>query len=106
MGPGPWYYWSGEDLLINVHVQTRAKHDQIGDIHNDRLKIRITAPPVAGKANKHLSAYLAGEFNQAQSDVEIIKGMQARDKLIKIHRPETPPDWFHEFIQADKNTEC
>ena len=104
MGPGPWYTWSGKDLLINVHVQTRAKRDEIGEIHNGRLKIRITAPPVSGKANKHLSAYLAGEFRQPRSDVEIIKGALARDKLIKIRQAMTPPDWFHEFIQTDKNT--
>ena len=104
MEPGKWFHWSGEDLLINVHIQTRARRDGIGDIHNGRLKIRITAPPVAGKANKYLSAYLAEEFNQAQSDVEIIKGKLAKDKLVKIRHPDTPPRWFHEFIQADKGS--
>jgi hypothetical protein len=102
VAPGQWYYWSGKDLLIHVHIQTRAKRDEIGNIHNGRVKIRITAPPVAGKANKYLCAYLAGEFKQAQSAVEIIKGALTRDKLVRIRRPQTSPDWFREFIQTDK----
>lgn len=99
MEPGSWYYWSGKDLLLNVHIQTRAKRDEIGDLYNGRLKIRITAPAVAGKANKYLSAFLAQQFKLAQSDVEIIKGTLSRDKLVKIHHPRISPHWFHEFIQ-------
>ena len=94
-----WYYWSGDDLLIRAHIQTRAKRDEIGTIYNGRLKIRITAAPIAGKANKYLSAYLASEFKLAKSDVEIIKGAVTRDKLIKIHNPQTQPHWFRENIE-------
>lgn len=98
MEAGEWCYWSGGDLLIRVHIQTRAKRDEIGSIHNGRLKIRITAPPIAGKANKYLSAYLASEFKLAKSDVVIVKGTLVRDKLIKIRNPQTQPDWLSKKI--------
>lgn len=102
MEPEQWCYWSGKDLLIRAHIQTRAKQDGIVNIHNGRLRIRITAPPIAGKANKHLTAYLAAEFNLAKSDVEIIKGTLSKDKLIKIHNPQSRPDWFRENFQNHK----
>ncbi len=47
------------DLLLFVYLQPKASRDQIIGLHGNELKIAITAPPIDGKANAHLSKYLA-----------------------------------------------
>jgi uncharacterized protein (TIGR00251 family) len=61
--------WDGQDLILDLHVQPRASRDEIVGVIGDRLKVRITAPPVDGKANQHLIAYLAKQFRVAKSDL-------------------------------------
>ena len=89
--PAPWLKWDGEDLLLAVHVQPGARTDRLDGTHGDRLKIRISAPPVDGKANNHLLRYLAGLFDVPLRNVSLISGAAARSKRIRIHRPERLP---------------
>lgn len=96
-----WYSWSGKDLFIHVLIQARAKQDGPGKIHNNRLKIQIKAPPIAGRANRYLTGYLADEFKISKSGIEIIKGHLSKNKMIKIRDPKTLPRWFCDLIQSD-----
>ncbi len=82
-----WYRWDGSDLWLAVHIQPRAKRDEIAGTHGDRLKIRITAPPVEGQANTHLIRFLAECFGVPASGVEIVSGAGGRDKRLRIRRP-------------------
>jgi len=54
-----WFRWQDIELVLQVKLQPGSRHDEIVEIHNNVLKIRITAPPVDGKGNKHLCSYLA-----------------------------------------------
>jgi uncharacterized protein (TIGR00251 family) len=83
----PWYQWDGEDLLLAVHVQPGASSDCLGGCHGDRLKIRISAPPVDGKANTHLLRYLARLFGVPLHNVSLLSGAGARAKRIRIRQP-------------------
>jgi hypothetical protein len=85
--PAPWYRWDGEDLLLAVHVQPGARADRLDGCHGDRLKIRISAPPVDGKANDHLLRYLAGLFDVPLRDVSLLSGTGARAKRVRIRQP-------------------
>ncbi|HHH47136.1 MAG TPA: YggU family protein [Thiotrichales bacterium] len=87
---GPWR-WDGEDLILDVHVQPRARRDEIVGRHGDRLKIRITAPPVEGRANRHLCAFLAEACGVARSDVRLLSGEGGREKRVRIHAPRILP---------------
>ena len=51
-----WYHWDGENLILSVQVQPKSSRDEIVGPHNDCLKVRITAPPIDGKANAALIA--------------------------------------------------
>ena len=85
------YRWDGTDLWLDVHVQPRAKQDAMVGAHGDRLKIRITAPPVDGAANAHLVRFLADCFGVPASAVEIVSGVGGRDKRIRIRAPRRLP---------------
>ena len=84
--------WQGADLLLDVHVQPRAAKDEIVGFHGDRLKIRITAPPVDGKANRHLIDFLADTFRVPKRDVVLLSGESGRDKRFKIQAPKQVPN--------------
>ena len=90
-GDGDWYRWEGDDLVLAVRVQPRAGRDRIDGPHGDRLKVRITAPPVDGKANAHLTRFLAKAFGVAKGAVELEAGETGRDKRLRIHGPGTLP---------------
>jgi len=87
-----FYQWQGKDLLLRIKVQPKASKDELSEILGDYLKIRITAPPVDGKANKHLIAFLAKTFKVTKSKVELISGETGREKRIKISSPKFLPD--------------
>jgi uncharacterized protein (TIGR00251 family) len=83
-----WYRWQGCELLIKVYVQPGARRDEIGEIFNNALKIKITAPPVEGKANKYLCAYLAKICKVKKNAVSIVSGQSARNKTLRIQLDE------------------
>jgi hypothetical protein len=87
-----FYEWLDQDLLLRIKVQPRASSDALAEIIGDALKVRITAAPVDGKANKHLIAFLAKAFKVAKSDIELLSGQTGRDKRLKIHAPKQIPN--------------
>jgi uncharacterized protein (TIGR00251 family) len=89
---GLYYRWEQHDLVLDVRVQPRAKRDEIEGTYGKRLRIRISAPPIDGRANAHLIKYLAKVFKVRASKVEIVAGKTSRDKRIKIHMPQNLPD--------------
>ena len=87
-----FYQWQGDELVLNIRVQPRASSDGFAEVLGDQVKLRITAAPVDGKANRHLIAYLAKSFRVAKADISIISGENGRNKRIKIHRPARLPN--------------
>jgi len=81
--PG-WYVWQGNDLLLNVSIQPRARRSEICGIKGESLKIRICAPPVDGKANAQLIEFLARQCQISKSAVSVVSGSSSRHKRIKL----------------------
>jgi len=72
-------------LQLTVHVQPGAKTTSCAGIHGDALKIRLAAPPVDGKANQALIAWLAKTLGCPQSAIELIRGQTSRRKTLSIN---------------------
>jgi uncharacterized protein (TIGR00251 family) len=87
-----WYHWKDGDLFLDIHVQPGASRDMLDGIHGERLKIRITAPPVDGRANTHLVRFLAGVFAVPRRQVIMTAGESGRRKRIHIRQPRALPD--------------
>lgn len=79
-----WYRRDGDDLLLSVHVQTRSSRDGIAGLHGDRLKLRITAPAVEGRANARLLHYLSKLFGVPRTRVRLESGEGSRSKRIRV----------------------
>ena len=86
-----WYRWDGEDLLLSLRVQPRASRDQWVGPMQDAFKVRISAPPVEGKANQHLIRYLAKAFGVPQGRVSLVAGTGSRRKTVRISAPRILP---------------
>jgi len=69
---------------FRVRVQPGASKNEIVRIQKDALKIRISAPPVQGKANKVLIQFLAKQLGVKRSQVEILSGHTSRIKTIHV----------------------
>jgi uncharacterized protein (TIGR00251 family) len=80
----------GSDLLLHLRVQPRASKDELL-VDGERLRLRITAPPVDGAANNHLIRFLAKTFGVSNSRVEIVRGLSGREKTVRIIEPTVIP---------------
>lgn len=70
---------------LAIRVTPRASHNEIVEILSDgTVRIRLTAPPVEGKANEALVEFLSKILDVAPSRIEIVAGMTGRDKLVSI----------------------
>ncbi len=78
-------------MTLNLHVQPKASKDEWSGLHGERLKLRIKAAPIDGKANQHLIAFIADQFAVSKSACTLITGESGREKRIAIRSPKKLP---------------
>jgi uncharacterized protein (TIGR00251 family) len=86
---GAFFNWQGDTLVVRLKVQPRASRNAWGEVMGDRVKLYLTTPPVDGKANAAVIAFIADAFGVAKNQVHIQRGEAAREKEIHIHAPKT-----------------
>jgi uncharacterized protein (TIGR00251 family) len=72
-------------VTFRLRVQPRAARDAVAGEHNGAIKLRISAPPVDGKANEACRRLIAKLVGVSPSAVEIIAGESSKDKVIRVH---------------------
>jgi uncharacterized protein (TIGR00251 family) len=75
---------SGDDLLLRIRVQPRASRAGLDAIDAGVLRLRVTAPPADGSANRAVVELLAATLGLARGRVTIARGESARHKLVRI----------------------
>jgi uncharacterized protein (TIGR00251 family) len=73
-----------EGGLLHVRVQPRARRNQVLGWQGTALRVRVTAPPEAGEANRAVAALLAVALDVPPSSVELVRGGASRDKLFRV----------------------
>ena len=73
-------------VTLKVRLQPRASRDGIDGLLGDALKVKVTAPPLEGRANKGgaVKKLLAVRLGLTPSQIEIIAGERSREKLLRI----------------------
>jgi hypothetical protein len=84
--------WEGQDLVLPVQVQPRAGRDGFAGLHRGAIKVRLTAPPLEGRANAALLAFLAEAFGVPRRQVTLLQGETARTKRVRIAAPTRLPE--------------
>ncbi len=75
---------TSDGVIFNVRVQPRASRNAISGLHGSALKIRLTSPPLKGRANRLCTKFLADELGISTSKITIISGEKSRDKRIRV----------------------
>ena len=71
-------------MILELHVQPGASRTEFAGKHGERIKVRLAARAVDGKANEALIEFLALHFRVRKSRVRIAAGLKSRQKRVVI----------------------
>ncbi len=74
----------GDDVLIRIKVVPGARSNGIAGVLGDRLKIRVSAPPEGGRANKAVCAMIAAALGAKPRQVSVESGQTSPEKVLRI----------------------
>lgn len=75
---------SNGSITLTLHIQPGAKKTEFAGLHGDALKIRLSAPPVDGKANEALIKFVAETLKLPKSAVILKSGQTSRRKVLEV----------------------
>jgi len=73
-------------MKINVKVIPKSSVRHIVETLEGDLKVKLKSPPVGGQANKELIEALAKYYKVSNSQVEIVKGLTSKNKVVEIDK--------------------
>lgn len=71
-------------MILDLHVQPGASRTEFAGRHGDRIKLRLAARAVDGKANAALIEFLAAHYHVPKSRIRIASGLKSRQKRVII----------------------
>lgn len=74
-----------QGVTLSLKVSPNASRTQAGGLWQNRLRLRVQAPPVEGKANAAIARWAAGVFGVRVKDVELLQGERGGEKVLLIH---------------------
>ena len=72
-------------INLIISVIPKSSKSEIIEENNNYLKIKLKAAPVKGEANAELIKLLSKKYNVSKSRVEIIKGLNTKNKRVNIY---------------------
>lgn len=69
---------------ISCYIQPKSSKNALVGLHDNKLKIALTAPPVDGQANSMLIKFLASFLDKPKRDIKIVSGDSSRNKIVLI----------------------
>lgn len=77
--------------LLSIHARPGAKRTEVTGLHGDALKLRVAAPPLEGRANDELTAFVAEALGVPKGKVRVVKGGASRRKTVLVSAPHAEP---------------
>ena len=75
---------SEDTARLSVRLTPRARQSGIEGFEGETLRVRVTAPPVDGRANEALTALLARALGVPKRDVRVVAGQASRQKVVAV----------------------
>jgi uncharacterized protein (TIGR00251 family) len=69
---------------VRLRVSPRARGAKIVGRHGDAWKVRVASAPERGRANDEVISLLAGALHVSATDLELVQGTAARDKVVAV----------------------
>jgi uncharacterized protein (TIGR00251 family) len=98
----PWADLRAGEVILHLRVQPRARQQGIAGVVGQRLKLRVSAAPEAGRANDAVLTMIARIAEVPPTAVTVIRGALSRDKTVRIatREPVVTLDRLHGAISA------
>lgn len=71
-------------VRLHLFIQPKSSKNEIVGLHNDLLKIKLTAQPIDGKANEALIEFLADYFDIPKRHIILVRGDTGRNKTVEL----------------------
>lgn len=71
-------------IAVDIRVIPRARRSELGGIRDDRLVVRLAAPPVDGAANQALIEFLADLLERPRRAIRLLSGETSRSKRVEV----------------------
>ena len=82
--PRPCLSVRDDGVLLQLSVMPNARRTEVDGLHDGALRVRLAAPPIDGRANDALIAWLAQSLGVPKRDVEVLRGESSRRKQVAI----------------------
>ena len=79
-----WLIERSDGCVLTIHVQPGARGAGLVGEHGDALKVRIDSPPIDGRANQALLAFLASQLGLAKASLSLLSGESSRRKRVLV----------------------
>ncbi len=77
-----------DGVILKVKIIPGSSRNALTHPIGDKLVIKLTSPPVEGKANKLLMKFLGKKLGVAPSSISIVRGVASREKILFIAGPD------------------
>ena len=84
-----WVQKNPRGVVFKVLVQPRSSKNMLAGLHDDALKVKLTAPPVNNAANRMIIKFLAKALGVPNSYLEIVSGHTGRNKQVLLQSDRT-----------------
>lgn len=91
-------------VAFRIRVLPRSSKCELAGLHGDALKIRITAPPVEGRANEECIRFLSSLFGVKRADIAIAAGRTSKNKRVTVAGL-TPADVLRALPESPRHGE-
>jgi len=71
-------------MELRVRVTARASRDELAGLREGVLHVRVTAPPVDGRANQAVCKLIARAVGVGRTSVTVARGERSRDKVVRV----------------------
>ena len=85
-------------IRFSAIIQPRSSKNEVTGLYNNALKIRLTSPPVDGKANKACMIFFAKWLGISPSKISIVQGLSSKNKTIEVE--DITEKQFHEILKT------
>lgn len=73
-----------DSVVLSVRLTPRSAREQVTLLEDGSLAVRVSAPPVDGRANAALERAVAGALRIAPSRVTLVRGARSREKAVRV----------------------
>ncbi len=73
-----------DGISFTVHVLPRSSKCSLAGIQDGAIKLKLTSPPVDGRANEECIEFLSDLLGVKKGQMDIISGQKSRNKIIRI----------------------